>query len=972
MSKPLSLRPLFVAPLVCTLVFAASCSSETEGDPGSGGAGGSGGSADAGDDAGPVPKPGPGEQCFDPEPEVVRVRFESGTVVMAPGTTRDVTLVVDPDFCQRETVSFASGDEKVIETPPATHVDLLNARITTTVNAVEAGTTKLTVSVPRGDGTDATAELDIEVQSADIPKCSGSGSGRVDSGKTVSGKGGLAAASIGFQAGATKPNEGSYLWSVDPFDTTIACADDQVPDGYKALGPAVEFGPADKRFQREIPFSLPMNPAAFPEGAGQRHVTVSYTGPRAATPRAIPVANPRIVKGDGGWRLEFMAPWLGTYQAIVGTKAGSSVKKRRLTHRAVIGVSMGGGGTAMAGFRNHERFDALAPLGGPVEWTWLLGHIRNNHIAGFATNDGDNVPAMDPPLAEPMLPYEHTSSFNQWWYEYPRDGNGGRFPREEYVQIFRDLSLMFGNPGGYNSAAGAENLPAGVPIDHPSVVGNRSNRECAVWIDPISGHPDEEKQRTLASECPAERCANVLRLDNFYDKDFNSKGTWPVITFCDGSPQNEALSPYANTWSDQGNDKPMELALAVDYNDNGVRDQNEPVIFQGHEPFLDLGPDGKASVDEDGYKAGENEDPAGDDWHPQYNPKGTEGNYRYDEGESYDDFGLDGVANTSTSPYDFGEGNGKFDYAPGYAKFLERDSRSVIAQDPKATPSEPFDDAASSRVSVWSDGGTRDLFNFAVSAQALTGELAARGRVAHYYTGPEFLPGQDPTSPNLYVAGNTRFRDIPETVMLRYGAIDPTAADIKQGSGQHVGTADEIVRRLQSALYYIGSHWPDAPRTLDEASELEPLPGVDECEIKGACDFDFTDSRGRTGPVSVNLPPGYANANSQDKRYPVIFMLHGYGQTPEDLKAAIIFLKNWMNTTADSSATRLPKAIMVYVDGRCRPNKSGEETECIRGTFFTDSVREKGPKTESWWMELMDEVDKRYRTMGTTEIDWTE
>ena len=144
------------------------------------------------------------------------------------------------------------------------------------------------------------------------------------------------------------------------------------------------------------------------------------------------------------------------------------------------------------------------------------------------------------------------------------------------------------------------------------------------------------------------------------------------------------------------------------------------------------------------------------------------------------------------------------------------------------------------------------------------------------------------------------------------------------------------------------------------------------CEIDGSCTFDFTDSRGRKGPVTVNLPPGYGHKEEQDRRYPVIYLLHGYGQTPEDLKAAIVFLSNWMNYAGDSSATRLTKAIMVYVDGRCRVGPNGPE--CIRGTFYTDSVRADGPKMEQWFLELMDWVDTKsgFRVMGPSDIEWTE
>ena len=103
--------------------------------------------------------------------------------------------------------------------------------------------------------------------------------------------------------------------------------------------------------------------------------------------------------------------------------------------------------------------------------------------------------------------------------------------------------------------------------------------------------------------------------------------------------------------------------------------------------------------------------------------------------------------------------------------------------------------------------------------------------------------------------------------------------------------------------------------------------------------INFTGKKsGRTGPVGITLPPGYSNANLQQIKYPVIYLLHGYGQKPQDLEAAIAFLKNWMNSPLDGTSSRLPKAILVYVDGRCRPGANGE-AECIRGNFFTDSVR---------------------------------
>jgi hypothetical protein len=951
---------ILVSAPVAALILAASC-----GD----------GEADGGSppksDSGAYPVPGPGELClYPPEPGNVAVYALPERVAIAPGNTREVDVLVVPDVCVPEKLSFESDDENVVAAPAAEQLDLTRARVTLKLTGKAEGSATITARFPRGDGTDAEKKISVEVMNADLAKCSGSGSGKLDDGAAVNGSGALAGASIGLQTGATKPNKGSFLWSVAPFDVTLECGADQIPAGFTALGPAVTFGPETTKLQREVLFSLPVNPARMPDTARLRHVTVSYTGPSAKEPRTIPITNPKIDKGSNGWTLSFLAPWLGTYQAVVQTDGGTVSRKRRLTHRALIGISMGGGGTATFGTRFHQRFDVLAPLGGPVDWTYLLGHIEKNHLGGFLPNDGTTPPATLAPRPEPTLPYEHTQTFNEWWYEYPKTGNGGSFDRAEYVQIFRDLALMFGNPNGYNPAPGAENLPAGIDPNDKSVVGDRSNRECAVWVDPIDSDPDVAKQKELANTCPAERCKHTAVLSNYYDDEFNPNGTFPVITVCDGSPQDKALSPYANTWSASGNDKPLELALAVDYNNNGIRDREEPIIRQGHEPYEDTGMDGKSSAQEAGYVAGVNDDPAGDDWHPQYNPLGTEGNYRWDEGEPFSDFGLDGVDKTVSSPYDFGEGNGKFDYSAGYRTFLERDSRTVIEQHPWGTHEKPMDDAAFHRLDMWTDGGTRDLFNFAVDAQALAGAWAGRGRIVHYYHETQHIPGQDPNDPVSFVAGLNNWADIPGGVLLRYGKNDPSDKDIEQGSGQHVGTATEIARRLQSALYYIGSRWPNAPRTFDEAGAIEPAPGAPNCEIVGACDFDFTDSLGRKGPVSVTLPPGYAHVGAQAKKYPVIYLLHGYGQTPEDLKAAIIFLANWMNFGGDSTATRLPKAIMVYVDGRCRSGP--DEAECIRGTFYANSVRKSGPKIETWFSELMDEIDKKYRVMPEQEIDWVE
>ncbi|AKT40160.1 hypothetical protein [Chondromyces crocatus] len=964
------------------------------------------------------PKLAPGEICVTPASSAIRLRFEPPLVALTPcgdpsgaPCERTVNVVMDPDVCVATPVQFQTSDGDVAAAPAAGAFNLHQAVVPLVIRAGAIGESTITAVVPRGDGTDATADLTVAVLGGERAACTGdAATPLLAAGDTLRGQGGLAGATIHLPQGADRPNSGSFIWSVAPFPAKLACVGDLDVPGHLPLGPAVAFSPDDTALQREIPLSVPLNPALLPAKARLRHIRLAYSSPQFPTPRPVPVADPRIERVDGQWALTFKAPRLGTYQAIVRADGGLTTRKRRLTHRAVMGISMGGGGSAMVGLRNHHLFDVVAPLGGPVDWTWLLHHIEQNHLGGFrsiapgtvlediqltadacstSTDCAPGETCIGPQgvspghcalMPTPKDPYEHPSTFNRWWYEYPREGNGGSFNRTSYVQIFRDLALMFGNPNGDNFADGADNLPAGVPPDHPSVVGDSG--QCGVWVDPLDDHPNKPQQEQLKQRCPAERCAHTLTLQGYYDDEYNPDGTFPVITVCDGSPQNQSLTPFANTWTPDGNGFPLELALAVDYNGNGVRDELEPLIRAGREPFEDTGVDGLPSHLEPGYIPGVNEDPAGDDYNAQYNPTGTEGDHRYQLGEPYQDVGLDGVAGTPQQPpggwktpgdgYDVGEGDGRFTVSRGLQRVWDVDPHSIVRRWSKDIPGGDLDDVALSRIDLWTDGGTRDLFNFMVDAQHLTGAFAARGRDVTYLTDFGAAPGLNGSTPEQYMGGHTIWEDLQGVVLQRYGKADPTSADIENGSGQHVGTASEILARLQAALYFAGSRWPEPElRRLVEKSTDKPAENLERCEINGTCIFDFTSTFGRMGPVAVNLPPGYGHADLQTRRYPVIYLMHGYGQEPQDLAAAGLILQALMNDGQASTRSRLPKAIVVYVDGRCRENAAGK-AECLQGTFYGDSVREQGPQMEQWMLELMDHVDQRFRTLGETEVNWAE
>jgi hypothetical protein len=1039
----------------------SSCSTLATGTGGTGGAGGMGGATQIG------PMLQPGEICSDPTSNLLKVRVMPATVFLptcTPGSTcatRTVTIVVDPDTCAKSAVKFTSADPSIAPAPPDTSVDLHKDAIAVTLTGgAKAGTTTINVEADvvgsMGPIGAAMTSLQVVVSDPTVPACSGTAqTPALMAGDSVT----LGGASISLPMGANDPDQGSFLWGVQPFPATIACAaQDLVIPGYEKLGPAITFGPVAQTFQREVPLSVPINPALMPSTARLRHVRLAYSGPAFLKPRTVPVADPAIQMVNGAWALTFKAPRLGTYQAVVPPAAGSATVQRTMTYRAVMGISMGGGGAASFGFRHHNLFDVVAPLGGPVAWTFMLDFIYNNQLGGFrpiasgttladiqitATPCSTNAdcksdetcvgvltsPAMQgecrvmPTVADP---YAHPETFNTWWYEYPKAGNGGSFDRNTYTQIFRDLSTMFGNPNSENLTPGAGNLPAGVLPTDPSVVGDHPGTECATPVDPVCptsvapmpwpngalvvscgqdsdcgdagqscmngmcGPPcDLTMQQELQDDCPVERCMHTLVLQNYYDAEYNPDGTFPVITVCDGSPQNPALTPYSDTWGPTGNNQPLEVGLAVDYNGNGMRDELEPVIRSGHEPWDDFGTDGIPSSMEPGYVPGVNDDPSGDDYNPQYNPSGTENDHRYEDGEKFYDYGIDGVPNTPQQPpggwakpgdgYDVGEGDGQFTVSSGLQRFWDRDAWSIARQmvkDPSTNiPAGDLDDGALSRLDVWTDGGLRDLFNFDVDAQHLVGALYTRGRDATYLTGATQAPGLDPTNPDAYDPKLIDYADLPGVVLQRYGEIDPSPTDIEDGSGQHVGTASELTARLQSALYFIGARWRNHPELSIQAqpSNANPDPKAPQCEVLGTCTISFTSSTGRTGPVGISFPPGYANKDLQSIRYPVIYLLHGYGQQPTDLEAAIVLLQNWMNSSLNSGASRLPKAIVVYVDGRCRLNANGT-SECIQGTFFGDAPPSvpNGAQDETWWLELMDYLDQNYRTLGGDLQSWTE
>ena len=935
----------------------------------------------------------PGEICDNRQE--LRLSMDPPEVVVAPGATRPVRLTIEPDACAPIAARFVSANTAVADAPTEARFDLRHATFDFIVKGGVTGRTTITASMDGKDINDqpytATVDLPIDVRDPTAPSCDPSASpalGTLDAANVaLHGHGALAKAAVSARLEAfTRGDE----FALPAFPAEVACGAEDLTAKLPAaklrkLGPAVTFtarAPLSmgKALKRDIDFAIPVNPAAFPSAARLRHLTVLYSGPRAKAPRPIPVTNARIEADGDDYVLRFASPWFGTYQAAVAEDAGTKKRLRRLTHRAVIGFSMGGGGAAAFGLRHHDMFDAIAPLGGPSDWTWMLWYLEQYALGGFCP-DGKSCEKVAPNRYTLDEPFAHTMDFDHWWYE-KGNGNGGSFPRSEYVQIFEDLSLSMGNPNGWNTVPGLLHMAPGPTADHPWVKGP-DGLDCTYTVEPIKDDPNEDEQRERERKCREWRCdpKNAYKAaTGYYDDEYNPDGSKPVISFCDGNQNGE--SPYVNTWA-PGGQKPVNLALAVDLDGNGLRDEGEPIIRSGHEPYSDCGADGLCNPDEPGYDPETNPDPSQDDYDYVLNPNGLEGNHRWDPGEPFQDVGLDGVPNTAALHVagDPGEGDGQYTEAPGLANFYANDAHSMLSRRQTQIPGGPITDDALKRIDILTDGGVRDLFNFASTASHLKGQVFGRTgesglplRSVAFYNGFDMLPGQVRGKPDDYSPSLLRWADIADMPSVRYGDIDATRQQIEQGDGMHVGKANQLLFRLETAFFYVGRRWPDADRRTTVDARDDAAPSAAECEVFGKCEEMFTGPRTkRTGPLAVSLPPGYAQKDNvaRNLRYPVLYVLHGYGQDPRDLEAVAIFTNNFMNGTNKSYATRLPKFIIVYVDGRCRIGPDGKD-ECIRGSFYMDSARENGAKMDAWFGEVVQHIDQKYRTLPPSDVEVTD
>jgi hypothetical protein len=656
---------------------------------------------------------------------------------------------------------------------------------------------------------------------------------------------------------------------------------------------------------------------------------------------------------------------------------------RHYTFKAIAGVSMGAVGSSRLVAAHPERFDAAGFLGGPLDATLLLHTMEVAHLGGFCTPlqleqalaldlaDGGNRldrPDGIPGCTPANVAVTHDSRprrFNHFAFTT----NGGHFDRDAYLDIFRDLTLAIGNPFSQSSDSPA--LPAGITAADFTAATCDSPKVIPHVIHPLySPHGEHSAITFCDGEPPLRVCADGTLVDWCAAAALGGRKLAvdsDQDAFCaahGGSPREvdqhaDADLYYAHKGDVQGcypGRTKVTFALAIDLNGNGRRDYQEPVMALSHEPFSDFGKDGCPDALEDGNGGCTDaahspfaqgiKDPNGDNYDALKNPLGTENNWRWDPGEPFEDTGLDGVAGT----HDQGEGDGKFTLALGAQRWFDGDLRLHLPP----------------KVDLYVEGGIRDVFDLGAQAEAVGGAVPGARSFADFFSIPSTRGSWNGTFDPLQID----LTALGSNPLVTYGNPTATPQQIRDGDGDHVGSAEEAYDRFLVFFRWLSGRWdavvPDhGSRGTGTTKQL-----VWTSTVLGA-QQDF----------AVSLPPDYDS--NPTKRYPVLLLLHGYGQGVQDFSGTSVFIDTLANTG------NMRGIIVVYPSGRCcLTGPHGERTcrdaddngvnydqqgyvrECARGSFYSNRSGLTGADNTRYGdalLELMDVVDKSYRTLAPAD-----
>ncbi len=232
--------------------------------------------------------------------------------------------------------------------------------------------------------------------------------------------------------------------------------------------------------------------------------------------------------------------------------------------------------------------------------------------------------------------------------------------------------------------------------------------------------------------------------------------------------------------------------------------------------------------------------------------------YEPELGETFQDVGLDGVAGTS----DFGEGNGQFDYDPDRANWL--------AEDPLTrTAARSATDIATQR--IYMDVGSEDQFGFGRHYENFVALLRSKGLTVDSLGD---FPGNCTQFPTLS----------QQFLMVQYtgGHVGVPEADDTTDQLLHGNVCGQLVvwQRLLTLFAYVDSSFADGfhgPGDID-ITDLDPRGDIMKSMI-AAPSLRLGSGATPNEAVLIYRPPAYFHTT---RSFPVLYILPGYGQSPND------------------------------------------------------------------------------------------
>ena len=281
--------------------------------------------------------------------------------------------------------------------------------------------------------------------------------------------------------------------------------------------------------------------------------------------------------------------------------------------------------------------------------------------------------------------------------------------------------------------------------------------------------------------------------------------------------------------------------------------------------------------------------------------------------------------------------------------------------------------ATRASTNIFLDAGIRDLFNFAVSTNQIAGLIQGTGANLRVYE--DFWRVQDIEEDDRYDFSLVDYAALGENVYVRYGNIDASHEDVCFGDGKHVGTIPQIANRLLTMLGYITARFPNPDRTivrapfpissgtfqvpaptgggtmrysisfppgyeltqctdgrdndgdgLKDGADPDCLHGADLTEGPGdftrcndGIDNDADGARDErdedclNGDGTSEWPP---DSPHRTARYPVIYVMHGYGMAPDELQITALPFSGFM------ASGLWPKALVIFPDGECGEDRT--------------------------------------------------